>query len=172
MERNELLTVLRLSSRLFHQLIKRRLELLAMCCPRAVIVRGIQAQRLTAERLGPKVSIREGHVDLRLDGTHAQAAEDRPQLVSALAAAVPAVGNEQRGLAGPLVEQVVDAILQLRGNAPVALSGEEDERILRRDALRPGACVLVVVAVETLHELRDHRLVKDGQVVLRDVDAV
>ena len=108
------------------------------------------------------------HVELqrgrRVDDVHAQPHEHLAQLVRALAASAPAVADNHGGLAVPLVEELVDGVLERRGVPPVVLGADEDECVLRRDGAAPltGARVGVVVARGQARGL-------DGVLVLREL---
>ena len=106
------------------------------------------------------------------DDAHTDGAYHRPDLLGALHAAVAAVGDDQGGLALPLVEEVVDGVLELGGDAPVALRREEDEAVVRGHVPGPLARVLVRVAIGRPDPVRDAGLVEDGQVVVFQVDEV
>lgn len=63
-----------------------------------------------------------------------------------LPAAAAAVGHDPRGLALPLVEQVVEGVLQTGWDALVVLRGDEDEGVVLTYLGGPGAGVFVTVA--------------------------
>ncbi|KAJ6441185.1 cytochrome p450 protein [Purpureocillium lavendulum] len=107
------------------------------------------------------------------DGLHAQAVEDVAQVGGRLAAAAAAVGDDGGGLGRPLVEQVVEGVLERRGHAPVVLRRDEDEGVvLARDG-GPAARVLVGVVRRRVvggQMRRDGGLVVQREGLVGDVD--
>ena len=106
------------------------------------------------------------------DDAHTNSAEHGADLLGALHAAVAAIRDDEGGFALPLVEEVVDGVLELGGNTPVALRREEDEAIVRGHVPGPHARVLVLVTVRRVDPIRDAGLVKDRQAVVFQVDKV
>ena len=106
------------------------------------------------------------------DDAHTDSAEHGADLLGALHAAVAAIRHYEGGFAFPLVEEVVDGVLKLGGDPPVALRREEDEAVVRGYVPGPHARVLVLVTVRRVDPVRDAGLVKDGQAVVFEVDKV
>ena len=144
-----------------------------MLGPRSSIIVRIKPQVLPPERPVLVLRRRERQIDHLPDDTHAQGpADDGPDLLGAAHAAVAAVRDDEGGLALPLVEEVVDGVLELGRDAPVALGREEDEGIVRGDLPRPHAGVLVLVVFGRCDAVWDAGFVEDGEVVIFEVDQV
>lgn len=80
--------------------------------------------------------------------SHLQTLEHLAQLATALVAAVPAIGDDHRGLARPFCEEVVDRVLERRRIAPIILRGDEHEGGGLRDLSAPGASMLEGIVVD------------------------
>ena len=143
-----------------------------MLGPRSSIITSSEPQILPLE---PPVQVlvrRELHMDHLPDDAHTDSAEHGADLLGALHAAVAAIRDYEGGFALPLVEEVVDGVLELGGDTPVALRREEDEAIVRGHVPGPHARVLVLVTVRRVDPVRDAGLVKDRQAVVFQVDKV
>ena len=103
---------------------------------------------------------------------HAYRPDDCLQVVHSLVAAVAAVADYHGGFTLPLIVQVVDGVLQLGRDAPVALRGNEDERVQVGDAAGSGAGVFVDVLVCRLDMLGDARFIEKREAVRFEVDEV
>ena len=68
------------------------------------------------------------------------------------------------------MKKVIDGILELCGYAPVALGGEEDERVVGGYVVSPDAGVFVGVELGGIHNIKKKWLVEDGEVVVCEVD--
>ena len=143
-----------------------------MLRPRCLIIRSIEAQILTLACSNHELMPRERHVDRPVDDTDLDSREHGLQLGSTLRPAVAAIRDEQSRLAPPLVEEVVDGVLELGGDAPVPLRRDEDEGVAGCDTTRPDPGVFVRVVFGRLNLLGNAGLVEDGETLLREVDAV
>jgi len=129
-----------------------------------------QVQVLPSRRPEQELPRRERQPDGPLHRPYAHPPQHLPQLRRRLAASPPAVADHQAGLALPLVEQVVDGVLEAGRIPPVVLRGDEDERVARCDLRRPLPRVGVRVLRRAGDQRRQLRLVVQRQVPIAEVD--
>jgi hypothetical protein len=128
--------------------------------PRPRIILCIESQLMPLETLDAEFCRWEGHANHLVDDAHAHRPDHCSQVFRTLVATVAAVCDDYGGLALPFMVQVVDGVLELGGDTPVALGGDEDEGVQIGYAPRPDAGMFVGVLLGRLDLLGDARFVE------------
>ena len=147
-------------------------ELAPMLSPWPRLVLSIKAQVLSSQRFILVFKRREGHVDLFFHNAHTNGSHDGLDVPSGFLAAVATVCYNHARLAFPLVEEVVNRILQLGGDTPIALGGEEDKSIIAGNAPSPDTSMFVRVVFGRLDSIGNTGFVEDREVVIFQINEV
>ena len=132
----------------------------------------IQPQRLPHRRRNQHLLPLKCQTRHRRNRVHLHRLQHLPQLPRTLRPAVPAITHDHRRLPHPLVEQVVDRVLERRRIPPVVLRGDEDEGRVAADLAGPLSGVFFAVEGGVVDALGDGALVEEGEGPGGEIDEV
>lgn len=159
------------SNQQLQHLFPRRNNLLSLLRPHSLIITRIKTQLLPGRRLHEEVSTGESQINRLVHNPHINTtSQHHLEVSSALIAAVTTIAHDHGWLVLPLVEQVVNGVLQPCRDAPVVLGRHKDEAVEGSDGPSPHARVLVLVVLDGKDARRDGWFVVEGQVECRHVD--